>query len=554
MRRDSKALSSQTFDLAILGGGINGAATAREAALRGLKVVLIEGRDFASGTSSRSSKMIHGGLRYLGQLDFKLVHEARRERRLLLGLAPHLARPVPFVLPIYRGDPYSSFKVRLGLSIYDLLGNLGRDDRHKMLSAREAVDLMPALRSDGLTAAALYHDSETDDARLTLENVIDASEHGAVVVNYAEIRALSISTRPGTGERRVVSAEAEDLLSGRRHEVSARFWVNATGPWVDHVRSLLPGFDGSKTVRLTKGTHLFVPPITGRYALLAAVLPGDRVFLMVPMHGHCLLGTTDTDFEGDPASVRPDTADVDYLLGAANRIFRQPLRPSDVASSFAGLRALADEPGASPSSNTREYRFHEDRWADNFITVCGGKLTTARALGEKLVERVLARLGTGLPRPVRDRPSRRTPLPGGHTGPLEAFVQSATSHAAQEFGLTPAVAERIARTYGSRWQAVLEPIRVDPRLAQTLPGSPGLLLAEVDFAIHQEMAMNVEDFLLRRSGLNWLASSTLREAAPVVAQVFAARFGWSAERRQAALDAFSQLAGLSMPGVRTNED
>lgn len=219
MERNPEALAKQTFDLAIIGGGIQGAATARDAAMRGLKVALVEARDFASGTSSRSSKLIHGGLRYLEQYDFRLVREARRERRLLLTLAPHLAQPVPFLLPIYDGDPYSPFKIRLGLTLYDLLGNLGAKDRHKMLSPSETLRRIPSLRSEGLRAGAVYFDSETDDARLTLENILDAAEHGAAVSNYTEVRALSVSS----AKAEVRSAEVEDLLTGRRHEISARF-------------------------------------------------------------------------------------------------------------------------------------------------------------------------------------------------------------------------------------------------------------------------------------------------------------------------------------------
>src|SRR6266568_750295 len=199
-------LANERFDVLVIGGGITGAGAALDAASRGLRVALVEARDLASGTSSRSSKLIHGGLRYLEQFDFKLVHEARRERRRLMKLAPHLARPLPFLLPIYRGDPYSPLKIRLGLTIYDLLGNLGGTDRHRMLDAESALELVPGLRPEGLRAAAVYHDSSTDDARLTLENVIDGAERGAVVLNYSEIRALALS-----GEE-VVAAEVEDGL------------------------------------------------------------------------------------------------------------------------------------------------------------------------------------------------------------------------------------------------------------------------------------------------------------------------------------------------------
>jgi len=540
MERNPSVLSKTTFDLVVIGGGIQGAATAREAALRGLKVALVEAQDFASGTSSRSSKLIHGGLRYLEQFDFKLVREARAERRRLQELAPHLVRPLPFLLPIYRGDPYSPLKIRAGLTLYDLLGNLGREDRHRMVAPPEALGLVPALCSDDLRAAAIYHDSETDDARLTLEFVLGAAEHGAVVSNHTEIRALALSARAGQGA--VLSAEAEDRFTGRRHEISARFWVNATGPWVDYVRALVPGFDGSRTIRLTKGTHLILPRVSEKYALFAAILPGKRVFLMIPWGDYSLLGTTDTDYEGDPVAVRPERADTEYLLNAVNRVLREPIRSDQVLGSFAGLRSLVIEPGRSPSANTREYRFQRDPWASNFISICGGKLTTARALGEKLVDRIVRELGLALPR--AGHASRETPLPGGHTGPLEAFVKSATLRAASEFHVPRTVVERIVRTYGGRWPQVLGPLGEEKRLAEPFPGTPTLLAAEVEFAIRHEMAMTLEDFLLRRSGLNW-AACTLREAAPAVAQIFAARFGWNAERRQAALDDFSRLAGAT---------
>ncbi|MGA3324689.1 MAG: glycerol-3-phosphate dehydrogenase [Terriglobia bacterium] len=532
MQRDLSALAGRTYDLAIIGGGINGAATAREAALRGLKVALVDARDFSAGTSSRSSKLIHGGLRYLEQFSFKLVHESRTERRTLLALAPHLACPLPFVLPIYRGDPYYPLKIRVGLSIYDLLGNLGRADRHRMLSREEALRLIPALRSEDLRAAAVYYDSETDDARLTLEMILAAAERGAAVANYAEIRALQTSA-PG---KEIASAEVEDRLTGRRYELAARFWVNAAGPWVDRVRALLPGFDGAKTIRLTKGTHLILPGVDPDHALFAAIRPGDRIFLMLPWHGHALLGTTDTDFDGDPANVQPDRADVDYLLAAVNRVLRQPLTAHDVLGSFAGLRALAIEPGRSPSANTREYRFHEESGARNFISICGGKLTTARALGEKLVDRIAAQLGVAT---TSAQASRTTPLPGGNTGPFEDFVSKATDEAGKDYGVPAPIAERIARTYGSRWQQVLGPIRESPALAQPLAGNPPLLTAEVHFAIRHEMAVNVEDFLVRRSGLNWLAACSMREAAPAVAEIFARELSWGPERRQASLAAFA---------------
>jgi glycerol-3-phosphate dehydrogenase len=545
MTRNFDALGKTQFDLAVIGGGINGAATARDAALRGLKVVLVEGRDFASGTSSRSSKLIHGGLRYLEQLEFKLVHEARTERRLLLKLAPHLARPVPFLLPIYKGDPYSPLKIRLGLSLYDLLGNLGKKDRHRMLTPAETLHRIPGLRSEGLRAGAVYFDSETDDARLTLENVIDAADHGAVTLNYTEVRGFSVSSEGAGKVPEILTAEAEDRLTGRKYEIAARQWVNATGPWVDQIRALLPRFDGSKTVRMTKGTHIILPPVSGPFAMFAAIMPGSRIFVMAPWHGYALMGTTDTDFEGDPATVQPDRADIEYLLSALNRVLHTPLTMNDVMGSFAGLRALAVQPGRSPSENTREYRFHRDPGVGNFVTVCGGKLTTARALGEKLVDAIIAQ--SGMPQAISKsaHPSRETPLAGGHTGVFDVFLNYASWDAVRKFDIPHPIAERIVNTYGSRWHKVLEPVLANRSLAELLPGSPPLLAAEVDFAIRHEMATCVEDVLLRRSGLNWLAASKLREAAPKVAEMCAAYFGWSPERRQGEIGAFIQQPSLA---------
>jgi glycerol-3-phosphate dehydrogenase len=549
MKRDMTALSETHFDLVVIGGGINGASTAREAALRGMKVALVDAGDFAAATSSRSSKLIHGGLRYLDQFEFRLVHEARRERRLLRKLAPHLAWPVPFLVPIYRGDPYSPLKIRLGLGIYDLMGNLGSADRHQNLSKEELLCRVPLLQPDGLRSGALYHDSLTDDARLTVENIVDAAAHGAVIANYAEIRSFNLDTQKARGGPLVSAAELEDRRTGERFEMSSRFWVNATGPWVDHLRALLPGYDGSKTVRLTKGTHIVIPPVAGDFAMFAAILPGKRIFVMMPWHHHGLLGTTDTDYDADPGEVRPDAQDVEYLLSAVNRVLGKPLETSQVIGAFAGLRALAIQPGASPSENTREYRFHQDPWAANLVTVCGGKLTTSRSLAEKLVDQVVGSLPGRSPARWAEHPTRNTPLPGGHTDNFEHYFKDAAAEAVRLFGVPRAAAERIVRTYGTRWQQVLEPIRSDPQLAEPLPGSADCLGAEAAFAVEDEMARNLDDFLLRRSGLNWYAAYALREALPKVAEIFGERLGWDAARREAAIREFQESGHFSFAGV-----
>ncbi len=547
MNRNPAAFSETPFDIAVIGGGINGAAIAREAALRGLKVALAEAQDFASGTSSRSSKLVHGGLRYLNRLEFRLVRESRQERRRLLKLAPHLARPLPFLLPIYCKDPYSPFKIRLGLSIYDFLGSLGPGDRHSTLGRNQVIERLPALQPDGLRAGAVFYDSETDDARLTLENVLDAASHGAVVANYSNICRFILNPADGSPASRIAGAEVEDLLNGGRRQITARFWVNATGPWVDQLRAMLPGYDGSKSVRLTKGTHVILPALSDKFALFGAILPGDRIFVISPWQGHALLGTTDTDFTGDPAKVRPEREEIEYLLGAVNRVLVQPFQVDHVIGAFTGLRALAVEPGASPSENTREYRFRQDPWASNFISVCGGKLTTARALAEKLVDRVVANLGGNLPESWTAHPSRNSPLPGGHTDNFPPYLKEASADAVRLFNIPRASAERIVQTYGTRWAQVLEPIHSDRRLTEPLSSGSTFLAAEVVHAIQHEMARKLDDFLLRRSGLNWYAPHGLRDAVAATAKIFAERFDWSPEEQEAAV---RSCEGAAFPAFR----
>jgi glycerol-3-phosphate dehydrogenase len=502
MKRDLDALTRGKFDLAVIGGGINGAAIAREAALRGWRVALVEARDFASGTSSRSSKLIHGGLRYLEQGDFRLVRQARKERRLLMKLAPHLVRPIPFLLPIYDGDPYNPMKIRLGLSIYDWMGNAGPQDRHRFYRPGEALEQAPMLKPDGLRAGAVYYDSETDDARLSLENVLDAADLRAVVVNHARVRSFA---RTAGVSNCLDSAEVEDGLSGRKYELAARFWVNAAGPWVDVVRSLVPGYDGSKTIRMTKGVHFILPSVSRTYALFAAIKPDNRIFLAIPWHGCTLLGTTDTDYDGDPGTVETDYSERDYLLAALNRVLRGPVKAEDVLGSFAGVRALVIEQGRSPSGNTREHRFHRDPWAKNLVTICGGKLTTARALGEAIVDLITPEITADPAHGVASQPSRQRPLPGGNIEHFDSFLRNAVREATNEFRISMGAATRIVSTYGSRWKKVLNPIHSHGDLRDPLPGTAGILSAELEFAIDEEMAMAPEDFLLHRSGLNWTA-------------------------------------------------
>ena len=377
MRRDLSALRSGQFDLLVIGGGINGAGAARDAAMRGLRVALVEQADFASGTSSRSSKLVHGGVRYLEQLDFKLVLEASLERRILLRIAPTLVRPLPFILPVYRADRRGARTVQAGMWLYDAL-SLFRNQRHRMLSAGEALRLEPSLNLEGLRGAALYYDAQMDDARLCLANVISASQHGAVVANYTRVSRL---VRQGG---RTAGAEVCDALGGDSFEVRAKHVINAAGPWLDDICAL-DGPEPAK-LRVTKGTHIIVPALTQSHAITIQS-SDERVVFVIPWHGFSLLGTTDTDYSGRPEDVRPNGQEVDFLLSEVKRIIPgHRLTSDDVLASFAGLRPLVRS-GTSDSSQTpREERIYES--PSGLLSVAGGKFTTYRLTAKRVVDRI----------------------------------------------------------------------------------------------------------------------------------------------------------------------
>ncbi|MBV8084441.1 MAG: glycerol-3-phosphate dehydrogenase/oxidase, partial [Chloroflexi bacterium] len=377
MRRDLGALRDREFDVLIIGGGINGAGAARDAAMRGLRVALVEQGDFGSGTSSRSSKLVHGGVRYLEQLDFKLVLEASLERRVLLRIAPHLVKPLPFILPVFRGDRHAVRTIQLGMWLYDALG-LFRNERHRMLTAGEAIALEPGLRAEGLQGAALYYDAQMDDARLCLANAISAVEHGAAAANY--LRVTQLIHVAG----RVVGAEVRDELRRVSFEVRARHVINTTGPWLDGLCAL----DGAepRKVRLSKGTHIVVPALTQRHAITMQS-SDERVIFVIPWHGCSLVGTTDSDYSGRPEDVRPEADEVAFLLSEVRRIIPgHTLTRSDVYASFAGLRALVRHGGADTRAVSREERIYES--PAGLISVAGGKFTTYRLMAKRLIDRI----------------------------------------------------------------------------------------------------------------------------------------------------------------------
>ena len=528
------ALGSETFDLLVVGGGINGAGIARDAVLRGLRTALVEQADFASGTSSRSSKLIHGGLRYLEQGHIRLVLQACRERERLRRLAPHLVRPQRFLFPVYDGGPIGMVKLSLALLAYDVLAGLWNVHRHRMLAAGAVRAVEPMLRTDGLRGAGLYWDCRTDDARLVLETVLSAAQEGAVVLSYARVGAFLKE------DGRIVGARVIDRLGHAEVTVRARAVVNAAGPWVDAVAAL--DAPGAPRLRLTKGVHLVVPrPRIGNSDAIVLHARADRrVMFVIPWGDRAVIGTTDTDHAGGP-EIAPtvEPADVGYLLETVNHYFPAArLRPDDVVSAYAGLRPLIAPQGAgavAPSDTSREEEIFTS--PAGLVSIAGGKLTTYRLMAIEVVDAVIGVLRrAGDTRVFGRSRTGSLPLPGGHVAPAE-LVAAVLSRDGD--GIAPPVIGHLADRYGSRLDEVLELVARDGALAA--PIVPPLLdpKAEVVEAVEREWAVTLEDVLRRRTHVALADAAGGAGAAPDVADLMAGPLGWTPEAARIAADAYA---------------
>jgi glycerol-3-phosphate dehydrogenase len=531
-------MAHEPVDVLVIGGGITGAAIARDAALRGFRTALVEKGDFGSGTSSVSSRLIHGGLRYLEQHDLHLVLEASRERRVLLQVAPHLVHPLPFLFPVYRGARVPAWKLRCGLWLYDLLAAFRNVRLHRWLGRKATLRFEPGLRERDLKAAGLYYDAQTDDARLVLATMRSAAQAGALVANYAE--AVSLLKPDGL----VRGATVRDLLGEGTLVVRALVVVNACGPWVDAVRRL-DAPDADPLLRLTKGAHVAVPrQRLGNTHAITLTSPIDgRVMFVLPWadSDQSYIGTTDTDEDVSPDEVRATAEDVIYLLRSANAFFPQArLSPNDVVATWAGLRALLRLDGnLAPSQVSREHRIVES--ASGLLTIAGGKLTTHRVMAQELVDRVAVRLRAldGRPRAPRP-PTDRLPLPGGETADLEGLIKAAV-----ERGASDATARHLVGTYGSEAAAVLNRVDKERALGGRIVAGRPELWAEVIHAVEREMAVRLSDVLVRRLHLFYKTRDQAVPASSAVADRLAAALGWDKARRAEELADYLRLVKRS---------
>jgi glycerol-3-phosphate dehydrogenase len=533
---------SAPFDIAILGGGITGAGIARDAALRGLRVALFEKSDFGSGTSSKSSKMIHGGLRYLEQGEIGLVFESVSERRVQARVAPHLVRPLEFLVPIFEGDRVGLELMNIGLWIYDTLALFRAPGLHRTHRGEKARELEPKLRRDGLRGAIEYFDCITDDARLVLENVLDARAAGAVCRSHCEV--MAVERRRG----RVQAVRVRDTLSGQEERVTAHSVLVAAGPWTDQVAARLELGVSGPMLRPTKGVHLvFRREVLPLERAITVISPIDgRVMFAIPWRNRLVLGTTDTDFDGSPDEVWADASDAEYLCASANKTFPGAhFRPADVISTWAGLRPLIHEEAEAASDVSREHQIYVRD--DGVLIIAGGKLTTYRLMAKEAVRAAVRWLKDTDSDLFEDRSlgrprTKNRPLPGavGLDEPTTAAVRRLAARLATEYAIAPVTAEHLADVYGTRARGVIERMTADPALAAPMQPDLPYVWAEVATAVEEEMALTVEDVLCRRVPLMLVGVDQGLDIAERTADMMALRLGWSDERKAREIERYAR--------------
>ncbi|MBF6332480.1 glycerol-3-phosphate dehydrogenase [Nocardia transvalensis] len=508
------SLGEQEIDVLVIGGGVVGAGAALDAAARGLSVTMVEARDFAAGTSSRSSKLIHGGLRYLEQLDFWLVREALKERKLLLHkLAPHLVRPVSFLLPLQH-RVWERAYIGAGVALYDTMGGARALPMHKHVSRTRALELGPALREDAMIGAIRYFDAQVDDARHTMMIARTAAQHGATVLTRTKVTGL---LRDGN---RVVGAHVTDLETGREYTVRARSVISATGVWTDEMNRMT-GVDFPFHVRMSKGVHIMVPRERLNLNTGIAVRTEKSILFVIPWHRHWIIGTTDTDWDLDKDHPTASHADIRYILDHVNALLREPLTEDDIVGTYAGLRPLlADATASDTTKLSREHAVAEP--VPGLFVIAGGKYTTYRVMAADVVDAAVAEFGQAV------APSVTEHLP--IIGAVGYQELTADLHSvAQRAGLSATTVEHLLGRYGSGVHDLFELIAADPRLAQPIPGAEEYLAVEAVYAASHEGALHLDDVLTRRTRISIELADRGLEAAEHIARLIAAPLGWDAD-------------------------
>ncbi len=523
MKREIEFLENSEFDCVVIGGGIQGAGIAREMCLQGLKTLLIDRGDFASGTSSRSTKLVHGGLRYLEHGRVRLVKESLKERRVLMNLMPHLVKPLPFLFPVFKEDKKPLWQIQIGISLYDFLAKKSKFKPHKNWSSKKIASIFPDMKKNGLSGGCLYWDAQMDDARACLETLKAAFDMGATVLNYA--RLVNFSHKEG----KIDSATIRDLKTGREFRVKGKVFINAGGVWADSIRQLADG-QTSKKVRMSKGIHivtkrLFEAKEDSKAIAIAAPSSDGRIFFVVPwLGGTSLIGTTDSDFSGKPSECYALKEEIEYLFQELKRVVPDiQLGKRDVYTSFTGLRALVEEQGVSSEKLSREYEIEELECG--LISVLGGKYTTFRSLAEKVMSLVLKKIGKS----PRYEDTSILSLNGLIQEDEESLKERVNlNRRAKYYELGDDIKDHLWQSHGRNILEIFKLLDYDPDLKERIvPYSP-VIKAEVVYAIKDEMVLTLTDFLRRRSLLFFSPSSGL-DLLDAVAKIYQDYLHWSDE-------------------------
>lgn len=522
-KEEVETLSTTFFDLVVIGGGATGCGIALDAASRGMKVALIEKRDFASGTSSKSTKLIHGGLRYLKQFDIPLVRETGTERAVVHKLAPHLVLPEKMLLPLIKGGTYGKWATSFGLLVYDLLAGVERDDRRKMLSKKQALNLEPLLDEDKLKGGGFYAEYRTDDARLTIEMIKRAAQFGAKALNYCE--AIDFLYE----EEQISGVKCKDTISGKSFSIQAQKVVSAGGPWVDKVRQLNGSLSG-KRLHLTKGVHVVVPK--EKLPLQHSVyfdVPDGRMIFAIPRGKVTYIGTTDTTYTGRLDRIVVTKADANYLLEAVNNAFPSiELGIEDLISNWAGLRPLIHEEGKSPSELSRKDEIFLS--PSGLISIAGGKLTGYRKMAQRIVDLVSKQLSAESDQdfgPCKTKEVYLTHTPFSGAKAVQQYVQR-LEKAVVERSLDPYYGWYLTTVYGEQSQAILD------KMPEFSSDSPDIALARAEawFTTHHEMVNSASDFFVRRTGRLYFDIGSIAEVRASIMKDLQDYLDWDPERRQ----------------------